>query len=106
MELVLYFVPPSRHSSNNSLVLLTRFWCAIQALLRQSQRQLIHSPPVHRLSMCFELMKSIGVVYPSIRRRSGGSTPPPTHFNLEEKSMKKVCALLIFVGLCTAVFLS
>jgi subtilisin family serine protease len=38
---------------------------------------------------------------------AGGSTTPTNlTFNLEEKSMKKVFALLILAGLCTAVFLS
>jgi len=32
--------------------------------------------------------------------------PHQTYFYLEEKSMKKVLALLVFVGLCTAMFLS
>jgi subtilisin family serine protease len=37
---------------------------------------------------------------------AGGSQPPNLTFKLEEKSMKKVFALLILAGLCTVVFLS
>jgi len=33
-------------------------------------------------------------------------TPPPTQLYLEEKSMKKVLALVVFTGLCIAAFLS
>jgi subtilisin family serine protease len=33
-------------------------------------------------------------------------TPPPTKLYLEEKSMKKVLALVVFTGLCALVFLS
>ena len=57
--------------------------------------------------MRFEFMKFADVVYPArFLAVAGGSTPPPPYFNLEEKSMKKVFAFLIFAGLCTAVFLS
>jgi len=38
--------------------------------------------------------------------RCGRRYNPQPYFYLEEKSMKKVFALLIFVGLCTAVFVS
>jgi len=48
------------------------------------------------------------VVHPArFRCRCGRRrTPPPTYFYLEEKNMKKVFALLLFVGLCSAAFLS
>ena len=47
------------------------------------------------------------VVFPARSCGRCGRRPHPHQpYLLEEKSMKKVCALLIFAGLCAAVFLS
>src|ERR1044072_2575929 len=51
--------------------------------------------------------ESANVVHPArFSRRCGRLHNPQPYFYLEEKSMKKVLALLIFAGLCTAVFVS
>ena len=48
------------------------------------------------------------MLYSRVLLAVAGGLQPPTnpYYNLEEKSMKKVCALLIFAGLCAAVLLS
>jgi subtilisin family serine protease len=42
----------------------------------------------------------------SISKRAGLVPPPTLSFNLEEKKMKKIYALLVLAGLCTVIFLS
>src|SRR5687767_5683257 len=57
--------------------------------------------------MRFEFMKFNGCsLSRALSRRCGRLHTPHLTFDWRRKSMKKVLASLIFVGLCTAVFLS
>jgi subtilisin family serine protease len=55
------------------------------------------------VSDLFNRRLSIPLVFPPLR---AAQTPPPTQLYLEEKSMKKVLALVVFTGLCIAALLS
>ena len=60
----------------------------------------------HVYAFSFRNISEQAFSYPLDLCARGSVTPPTLIFNLEEKSMRKICALLLLAGLCATFFIS